>query len=247
MTPVVIMRTAVCIAVRRTSRIQSTRERRSRMSSAASSLSRPTSASARLAPSSAARVRIASNSASGMRTKPRSDRGGVIGSSSRCSADLAAPEGRAIGGEVAVGDPEIPLKLDGIARGQRRRMEAGEFDTVTDLAKSVGLAERRVSRQLRLALPRAQCPQTLGLAARRAHPDPVETDRCRGPAMGRAAGAGVRLRLIESSPETLSRSARHEHRAADATRTPSARVRISTNGTGAIPIGAPRPRPVRCG
>ena len=32
-----------------------------------------------------------------------------------------------------------------------RRMEAGEFNTVTDLAKAVGLAERHVSRQLRLA------------------------------------------------------------------------------------------------
>ncbi len=56
------------MALRRTSRMQSTRERRSRMSSAASSPSRPTSASARFAPSSAARVRIASNSWSGMRT-----------------------------------------------------------------------------------------------------------------------------------------------------------------------------------
>ena len=63
-TPMVIKRTAVCIAVRRTKRMQSRSERRSRMSSAASSPSRPTSASTRLAPSSAARVRIASNSAS---------------------------------------------------------------------------------------------------------------------------------------------------------------------------------------
>lgn len=30
-------------------------------------------------------------------------------------------------------------------------MEAGEFDTVADLAKAVGLADRHVSRQLRLA------------------------------------------------------------------------------------------------
>ena len=53
-----------------------------------------------------------------MRTKP-SDRGGFIGSSFRRSADLAAPEGRVIGGEVAVRDPEIPLQLDGIAGSQR--------------------------------------------------------------------------------------------------------------------------------
>jgi len=33
MTPVVVVRTAVCIAIRRTSRMQSTRDRKSRMSS----------------------------------------------------------------------------------------------------------------------------------------------------------------------------------------------------------------------
>ncbi|MFY9240127.1 MAG: hypothetical protein WAO78_14880, partial [Roseovarius sp.] len=33
----------------------------------------------------------------------------------------------------------------------RRRMEAGEFGTVRDLAIAVNLAERHVSRQLRLA------------------------------------------------------------------------------------------------
>ena len=47
-------------------------------------------------------------------------------------------------------DPHI-LRAIGRAWGWRRRMEAGEFNTVTDLAKSVGLAERHVSRQLRLA------------------------------------------------------------------------------------------------
>jgi hypothetical protein len=35
----------------------------------------------------------------------------------------------------------------------RRRMEAGEFGTVRDLAKAVGPAERHVSRQPRLAYP----------------------------------------------------------------------------------------------
>ncbi len=47
-------------------------------------------------------------------------------------------------------DPHI-LRAVGRAWGWRRRMEAGEFNTVTDLAKAVGLAERHVSRQLRLA------------------------------------------------------------------------------------------------
>jgi hypothetical protein len=47
-------------------------------------------------------------------------------------------------------DPHI-LRAIGRAWGWRRRMEAGEFNTVTDLAKAVALAERHVSRQLRLA------------------------------------------------------------------------------------------------
>lgn len=47
-------------------------------------------------------------------------------------------------------DPHI-LRAIGRAWGWRRRLEAGAFDTVRDLAKGVGLAERHVSRQLRLA------------------------------------------------------------------------------------------------
>lgn len=47
-------------------------------------------------------------------------------------------------------DPHI-LRAIGRAWAWRRRMEAGEFTTVHDLAKAVGLAERHVSRQLRLA------------------------------------------------------------------------------------------------
>ncbi len=43
------------------------------------------------------------------------------------------------------------LKVIGRAWGWRRRMEAGEFGTFRDLAIAVGLAERHVSRQLRLA------------------------------------------------------------------------------------------------
>ena len=35
--------------------------------------------------------------------------------------------------------------------GWRRRIEAGEFSTIQELAEAVGLAERHVSRQLRLA------------------------------------------------------------------------------------------------
>ena len=42
------------------------------------------------------------------------------------------------------------LELDQ-AEGWRRRMEAGEFATIQELAEAVGLAERHVSRQLRLA------------------------------------------------------------------------------------------------
>lgn len=96
-------------------------------------------------------------------------------------------------------------------------------------------------------LSRAGGPQALGLQARGARRDPVETDRCRGPAVARTAGAGVRLSLSESSPETSSQSARHARPVAGAARTPSDRARNSTAGTAAIPTGAPRPRPVRCG
>ena len=47
-------------------------------------------------------------------------------------------------------DPHI-LRAIGRAWGWRRRMEAGEFATVRDLAIAMDLAERHVSRQLRLA------------------------------------------------------------------------------------------------
>jgi hypothetical protein len=47
-------------------------------------------------------------------------------------------------------DPHI-LRAIGRAWGWRRRMEAGEFDTIRDLAIAVNLAERHVSRQLRPA------------------------------------------------------------------------------------------------
>ena len=46
-------------------------------------------------------------------------------------------------------DPQI-LRAIGRAWAWRRRMEAGEFDTVRDLATAVNLAEGHVSRQLRL-------------------------------------------------------------------------------------------------
>jgi hypothetical protein len=47
-------------------------------------------------------------------------------------------------------DPHI-LRAIGRAWSWRRRMETGEFGTVRDLAIAVNLAERHVSRQLRLA------------------------------------------------------------------------------------------------
>ncbi|MTH96390.1 hypothetical protein [Roseibium sp. RKSG952] len=47
-------------------------------------------------------------------------------------------------------DPHI-LRAIGQAWSWRRRMEAGEFATIKELGESVGLAERYVSRQLRLA------------------------------------------------------------------------------------------------
>lgn len=47
-------------------------------------------------------------------------------------------------------NPHI-LRAIGRAWCWRRRMEAGEFATIQELAEAVGLAERHVSRQLRLA------------------------------------------------------------------------------------------------
>ncbi len=47
-------------------------------------------------------------------------------------------------------DPHV-LRAIGRAWGWRRRMDAGEFSTIQDLAEAVRLAERHVSRQLRLA------------------------------------------------------------------------------------------------
>ena len=52
--------------------------------------------------------------------------------------------------EVQTQDPHI-LRAIGRAWSWRRRMEAGEFGTVRDLAIAVNLAERHVGRQLRLA------------------------------------------------------------------------------------------------
>ena len=52
--------------------------------------------------------------------------------------------------EDQVQDPHI-LRAIGRAWGWRRRMDAGEFRTIQELAEAVRLAERHVSRQLRLA------------------------------------------------------------------------------------------------
>lgn len=47
-------------------------------------------------------------------------------------------------------DPHLRRAI-GRTWGWRRRMDAGEFSTIQELAEAVGLAERHVSRQLRLA------------------------------------------------------------------------------------------------
>lgn len=65
-----------------------------------------------------------------------------------------------------------------------------------------------------VCLSRAGGPHALGLKARGARHDPVETDRCRSPAVARTARAGVRLSRSELSPESSSRSVRRWHRAA---------------------------------
>jgi hypothetical protein len=52
---------------------------------------------------------------------------------------------------LACPDFSTAQRAIGRAWGWRRRMEAGEFGTIQELAEAVGLAERHVSRQLRLA------------------------------------------------------------------------------------------------
>ena len=47
-------------------------------------------------------------------------------------------------------DPHV-LRAVGQAWSWRRRLEAGEFTTAKDLAADIGLAERHVTRQLKLA------------------------------------------------------------------------------------------------
>ena len=48
--------------------------------------------------------------------------------------------------------PKTPNILRAIGRALlgRRRMDAGEFTTIEEMAEAVGLAERHVSRQLRI-------------------------------------------------------------------------------------------------
>ena len=79
------------------------------------------------------------------------------------SADLAPPEGRVIGGAVAVRDPEIPLQLDGIAcgvrdqgpqpdRGGERNVGRGDFAKgATDFGRAV--------QQPRSGAARSRCPR----------------------------------------------------------------------------------------
>ena len=67
-----------------------------------------------------------------------------------CPETASGGLGQNLPSEDQTQDPHI-LRAIGRAWGWRRRMEAGEFGTVRDLAIAVGLAERHVSRQLRLA------------------------------------------------------------------------------------------------
>jgi AraC-like DNA-binding protein len=64
---------------------------------------------------------------------------------------LFAPRADEPASTAAHFDFSTVLRTIGRARGWRRRMEAGEFTTIQKLAGAVGLAERHVSRQLRLA------------------------------------------------------------------------------------------------
>lgn len=72
-------------------------------------------------------------------------------------------------------DPHV-LRAIGRAWGWRRRMDAGEFSTIQELAEAVGLAERHVSRQLRLAY---LAPEVLRRLTSRREPSAVSLyDMC---------------------------------------------------------------------
>ncbi|MDV7200237.1 hypothetical protein RYZ18_02730 [Roseovarius sp. 10] len=64
---------------------------------------------------------------------------------------LFAPRADEPASTAAQFDFSTVLRAIGRAWGWRRRLEAGEFATIQELAEAVGLAERHVSRQLRLA------------------------------------------------------------------------------------------------
>jgi hypothetical protein len=64
---------------------------------------------------------------------------------------LLAPRAKEPASTAAHFDFSTVLRAIGRAWSWRRRMEAGEFATIQELAAAVGLAERHVSRQLRLA------------------------------------------------------------------------------------------------
>ena len=64
---------------------------------------------------------------------------------------LFAPRTDEPASNAAQFDFSTVLRAIGRAWGWRRRIEAGEFATIQELAEAVGLAERHVSRQLRLA------------------------------------------------------------------------------------------------
>ena len=69
----------------------------------------------------------------------------------RLLVSLLAPRAKEPASTAAHFDFSTVLRAIGRAWGWRRRMEAGEFSTVRDLAIAENLAERHVSRQLRLA------------------------------------------------------------------------------------------------
>ena len=69
----------------------------------------------------------------------------------RLRVSLFAPRADEFASTAARCDFCAVQRAIGRAWGWRRRMEAGEFGTVRDLAIALNLAERHVSRQLRLA------------------------------------------------------------------------------------------------
>jgi hypothetical protein len=87
-------------------------------------------------------------------------------------------------------DPNI-LHSIGHAWNWRCRMDGGEFAIIQELPEAVGLAERHVSRQLRLAYLAPEVPKQLACGNKVSIPQLVRSIFAGGGKLAGANGAGV--------------------------------------------------------